>query len=100
MNEVKRRRVSRRVVLRAAGAVASGAVPAACGAAQEAPVQPLGPLPAKITFFVQTNANDNTRYWQPFATWFKEANSTTTVEAMLPPTDTAYQVKLLTLFAA
>ena len=93
------RAVTRRAAL---GGAAAGplALLAACGAAQEAPVQPLGPLPAKITFFVQTNANDNTRYWQQFGAWFKEANPSTTVESVLPPTDTAYQVKLLTLFAA
>ena len=92
---------TRRALLRSGAALAPLMAWTGCAVgAAEPPPQPVGPLPSKVTFFVMTNANDNRRYWQQFATWFGEANPGTTVDAVLPPADAEYQVKLLTLFAA
>ncbi|MDQ3701431.1 MAG: extracellular solute-binding protein [Chloroflexota bacterium] len=98
---MRSRPATRRVVLGATGTALSTVAGTACGAGrgQQGPAQPVTLAP-KISFYVAASAADHRRYWQQFGAWFAEEHPGTTVEAVLPPADEAYQVKLLTLFAA
>src|SRR5687768_7665244 len=85
---------SRREVLRtAAGSVGAAWVASACGRTDSG--APARPLPAQVTFVIQSNAADNTRYWQQFVTWFGQEHSETKVEAVVPTGE--YETKVLTM---
>src|SRR5688500_3355730 len=85
---------SRRAVLRmAAGSVGAAWVASACGRTDSA--GPARPLPAQVTFVIQSNAADNTRYWQPFVTWFGQEHPETKVEAVVPTGE--HETKVLTM---
>jgi multiple sugar transport system substrate-binding protein len=56
-------------------------------------------LPASVTFVIQSNAGDHTRYWQQFVAWFEQEHAGTKVEAILPPGEGPYETKVLTMLA-
>src|SRR5687768_12329397 len=93
---VRTGRLSRRVVLRVGvGGGSLGVMGAAVGCGRTDSAAPARPLPAQVTFVIQSNAADNTRYWQQFVTWFGQEHTGTKVEAVVPTGE--YETKVLTM---